>query len=194
MFTPRFGLTLIAVAALSACDPADSPVAPPLADASAQHAGNVAPDASGQAAGKVVGSVTGSGIIDLDPSSKNYLRGFTIAAVGRADGSAKGQWNLVVGPHDVAVHGSVTCASFDGSSAYVGGTWDRSTLGDGFDDQITGVAIELIDNGTNDDGSPDMISSVFYYVGTSTGTPADYCANPVPGSVMPITQGNIAVH
>ncbi len=42
-------------------------------------------------------------------------------------------------------------------------TWDRSTYGDDVDALITGVAIELIDNGTNDGGNPDQISSVFYY-------------------------------
>lgn len=151
------------------------------------------PSLSVQAQNPVVGSVTGSGIIDLDPSQKNYLRGFTISAVGRADLSAMGQWNLIVGPNDLSVHGTVTCASFDGTSAYVGGTWDRSSLPDDFDASITGVAIELIDNGEGPSSPADLISSVFYIQGGPF-TPEDYCADPTPGPVMPITQGNISVN
>lgn len=151
------------------------------------------PALSVQAGNPVVGRATGSGIIDQDPTQKNYLRAFEISAVGRADLTATGQWNLVLGPADLSVHGTVTCAAFDGNSAFIGGTWDRSSFPDDFDESITGVFIELIDNGEEPGAAPDQISSVFFTQGGGF-TPRDFCEDPAPGAVMEITQGNISVN
>jgi hypothetical protein len=173
-----------AIALLAACGAEDSPTDP---------ASVLQPQMAVQAGNPVVGTVTGSGIVDRDPSRKRYLRSFTISAVGRADLSAEGQWNLIIGPNDFSAHGTITCASFDGTSAYVGGTWERSAFPDDLDATITGVAIELIDNGEGTHGPADLISQVYFYQG-GPATPQDWCENPVPGPVMPITQGNVSVH
>jgi hypothetical protein len=174
--------TIVTAVALGACG----------TDAPTGVAADYAPSLSVQAGNPVAGSATGSGIIDLEAPGPNALRRFTVSAVGRADLTAQGQWNLVVGPNDLSVHGTVTCASFDGSSAYIGGTWDRSSLPDDFDDSITGVFIELIDNGEGLHAEPDQISSVFFTQGGPL-TPRDFCEDPAPGPVMSITQGNITV-
>ena len=174
--------SIVAALALAACG-TDSPTDP---------AAGPVPALSVQAGNPVVGSATGSGIIDLEAPGPNALRRFTISAVGRADLTAQGQWNLVVGPNDLSVHGTVTCAAFVGSSAFIGGTWDRSSFPDDFDESITGVFIELIDNGEGPDAEPDQISSVFFTQGGPL-TPRDFCEDPAPGPVMPITQGNISV-
>lgn len=147
-----------------------------------------------EARSDAVMSVTGSGHRRLDPEDPGSLRRFTISAIGHADGSASGQYNLVIGPNDIAVHGTVTCVNVVGNRAFVGGTVDRALLPypPEIVAQITGVAIELVDNGTGPDAPADEISSTAFYLNMPEG-PQQWCDDATPGGVGPIEQGNITV-
>lgn len=134
--------------------------------------------------------VTGSGHIDRDPTSAKDLRRFTISAIGHADGTASGQYELISGSPEVKAHGTVTCVVRSGNRAFIGGTVDRRTFFEEFD--ITGVAIEVVDNGSGPDDPPDEVSQVGFYLSTPSG-PQDFCDAAVPGPTMPITQGDISV-
>lgn len=149
----------------------------------------------------IVASATGSG---HQQRADGSLRKFTISAVAHADGTASGQYDLMVGPLDflkadgisppvLRLHGTVTCLTVVGSSAFIGATVDANTNAALFfgREDFTGAAIELIDNdGT---GQPDEISAVAVYFPETGSTPQDYCDDPVPGPVSPIDQGNITV-
>lgn len=134
--------------------------------------------------------VVGSGHIDRDPTSAKDLRRFTISAIGHADGTASGQYELISGTPEVKAHGTVTCVTRSGNRAFIGGTVDRRTFFEEFD--ITGVAIEVVDNGSGPGDPADEVSSVGFFLSNPDG-PQDFCDAATPGPTMPITQGNISV-
>lgn len=134
--------------------------------------------------------VTGAGHIDRDPSAAMDLRRFTISAIGHADGSASGQYQLVIGPAAVKAHGTITCVTRSGNRAFIGGTVDRRNIFEEFD--ITGVSIEVVDNGSGPGAAPDEVSNVGFFV-ANPGGPQQFCDDAVPGPTMPITQGDISV-
>jgi len=149
----------------------------------------VGPDVAFSAGGNAV-MVTGAGHIDRDPSPAMDLRRFTISAIGHADGSASGQYQLVIGPAAVKAHGTVTCVTRSGNRAFIGGTVDRRNVFEEFD--ITGVSIEVVDNGSGPGAPPDEVSNVGFFV-ANPGGPQQFCDDATPGPTMPITQGNISV-
>jgi hypothetical protein len=168
---------VIAALALAACQ---TPTEPDLAAAQPAFSAASAP---------IV--VAGSGHIDADPTDPHDLRRFTISAIGHADGTASGQYQLTIGPAAVTAHGTVTCVSTLGNRAFIGGTIDRRNIFEEFD--ITGVAIEVVDNGVGGgDVSPDEVSSVGFFVANPDG-PQQFCDAATPGPTMPITQGDITV-
>ena len=161
------------------------------------------PDGNAVAHFSTVSSAVGSGHVRRSDGS---LREFTISAVQHANGSVSGQYNLTIVPVNffkdlditpplVSFHGTITCMKVVGNSAYLGGVVDKDQHGDLVlgQNNFTGVAIELIDNGTGPDAEPDQISSLAVYFPGSPTTPQDYCDNPSPGTVFPIDQGNITV-
>lgn len=192
-----FAISAVLLFGLVGCSEADDPTNPLLTDAGAQTAR--------VAASSLTASATGSGHV-LAGSLSN-IRKFTISAQETASGMVRGQYDLQLAPigffQDVgvnppllAIHGTVTCITVDGNSAYVGATVDRVQNTEVFfgPAPLTGAAIELIDN-DDDPSTPDMISSVFVYQEgvPNQGTPESYCADPVPGAVFPIELGNIEV-
>lgn len=146
-------------------------------------------DAAFSAGGNEV-VVTGGGHVDRDPSPAMDLRRFTLSAIGHANGSVSGQYELVVGPAAVKVHGTITCVTRSGNRAFIGGTVDRRNIFEEFD--ITGVAIEVVDNGSGPGAPPDEVSNVGFFVAAPGGAQA-FCDDAAPGPTMPITQGNISV-
>jgi len=139
------------------------------------------------AAGITAASVTGSGHITREDGSKRH---FTISAIGRAEGTATGEYNLVSGSGAVLLHGSITCLTVIGNRAFAGGTVDRFNLDFGV--PLFGVAIELVDNGEGKGAPPDEISNVFFFV-NSPNEIQQYCDDHPLGPVMPIDDGNISV-
>lgn len=176
-----------------ACSDAGDPAGPSLA-----------PDAAVQRTetGRIA-SATGSGHLHQPGSD---IRKFTISAQKNASGATHGQYDLQIAPVGffqdrginpplIALHGTVTCMTVEGNSAYIGATVDRVQNTDLVfgPAPLTGAAIELIHN-DDDPATPDMISSVVVYQeGVSAGTPQDYCDDPSPGTVFPIELGNIEV-
>lgn len=195
MIRRTFALVAAFAVGVTACQDSTGPTQPPARAMSTV--------ASAEAGTGVVASATGSGHV-MQPEAG--IRKFTISGLKRADGSVSGQYDLELGPLDLLkefevappllrFHGTITCMTVIGNSAYLGGTVDSHINGELFfgRDDFTGVAIELIDNGNGPDAVPDEISSLFVYLPSSTGTPQDYCDDPAPGPVFPIEQGNISV-
>ncbi len=156
----------------------------------ADRVAGVGPTAAFSAGGGNTAVVTGSGHIDLDPSQTKALRRFTLSAIAHADGSVSGQYQLVVGPAQLVAHGKVTCVTKSGNRAFIGGTIDRRNFFEEFD--ITGVAIEVVDNGSGPGDPPDEVSSLGLYVSNPDG-PQQFCDDATPGPTMPITQGDLSV-
>lgn len=163
------------------------------------------PDVTPQAslAGGVSAAATGSGHVKRPDGS---IRKFTINAVKHANGGVSGNYDLELGPLQLLkddgitppllrFHGTITCMTVIGNSAYLGGEVRSHQNGELFfgRDDFTGVAIELIDHGEGPQAAPDEISSLFVYFPETPSTPQDYCDDPTPGPVFPIDQGNISV-
>ncbi|MGD2070267.1 MAG: hypothetical protein PVI57_16445 [Gemmatimonadota bacterium] len=195
MIRRPFALVAALAVGVTACQDSTGPTQPPSRAMSTVT--------SADAETGVVASATGSGHVKQPDAG---IRKFTISALKRADGSVSGQYDLKSGPQDLlkefevsppllSFHGTITCMTVIGNSAYLGGTVDSHINGDLYfgTDDFTGVAIELIDNGDGPDSAPDQISSVAVYLPTTPSTPQDYCDDPAPGSVFPIEQGNISV-
>jgi hypothetical protein len=70
----------------------------------------------------VVASATGSGHF----AQGGELRTFTFAAVGRADGSASGEYHVTIHAIDAFFHATVTCMRARGDTAWVAGVIDRT--------------------------------------------------------------------
>lgn len=184
-------LSALVATALVACDGAPDIAAPALQA-----------DAGNASVAGLEASATGSGHLHY---SDNSIRAFAISAVKHADGSVSGQYQLTLAPlrffQDLGIappiilaHGTVTCMTVVGNSAYIGGTVDS---GENLDlvvgTDLSGVAIELIDNGNGSSADADQISSAAFYGPGSVGSPQTYCDDPAPGTVFPIQQGNITV-
>lgn len=145
----------------------------------------------------VVASVTGSAHQDQAAGEGRTLRAFTISAVKRADGVTSGQYQLTSdwpfgpdGPPVLQAHGTITCIRVDGNRAYVGGTIDDRNFFEGF--PITGIAVELVDNGEGSGTAPDEVSSLGLFVANPDG-PQDFCDAATPGPVSAIDRGNLTV-
>lgn len=146
----------------------------------------------------IVAAVHGSGHLGpAETGERRSIRAFTISARNLAGGDVKGQYHLTTdspfGPDAhplLKLHGTITCLIVDGDRAYLGGTVDRRNFFEGVD--ITGVAIEVVDNGSGPSAPPDEISNVGLFVANPDG-PQDYCDAATPGPVIPVDHGDISV-
>jgi hypothetical protein len=148
----------------------------------------------------VVAQVNGSGHIDRSMPDDRAVRAFTISAVGRADGSASGCFNLNVGPGALRLSGAVTCVTVIGNRAWVGGQIDVNP----FPFPVFAAVMEFVDHGTapadphnatDGDTGPegrDEISVIGFF-GQPGDNDLDWCATPVEGPVMEIDFGNITI-
>lgn len=82
---------------------------------------DLAPQAS-VASGPVSVSATGSGHFD----SGGELRSFSFSSVGRADGSATGEYHITIHAIDAFFHATVTCMRARNDTAWVAGIIDRT--------------------------------------------------------------------
>lgn len=189
MTRAKWSVGILCSAVLLGCESATAPApldAGPPALASAADAG-------------IVASVAGSGIIRREDGS---MRNFTVSARKYADGSVRGQYNLVNGPFGFMVddgftpplarlHGEITCMSIVDGHVYLGGTVSLGVNNELFvgPGPFTGVAIEVIDH----PDAADQVSPVGLYTPESPTTPQDYCDAPVPGPMFTVEQGSITV-
>lgn len=137
----------------------------------------------------VVASVRGSGHIRR---ADGTYRVFTLNAVRLADGQVSGRYNLEnPGPESpLRVKGNITCFVVDGNSAYIAGDVDRFDANP-FPSFPGGMAVEIIDNGQGVGAAPDLVSPLFF---TETQQEVlDYCADPAPGPVLTVLNGNFEV-
>jgi hypothetical protein len=136
--------------------------------------------------------VTGGAWRDADPGEDRSIRHFSISA-NRHGGRLTGGYNLVLGSSDIVVRGDVTCLTVAGNRAWVGGSIDEAELPfpPEIIDQITGIAVELVDNGNG--SGVDELSDLFLFL-AQPGGPQAFCDAAVPGPVRPIDRGNYQVY
>jgi len=148
----RLSLLLpLAFAGVLAC--ADTPAEP---DASPDAATLATFAANGVASsGKVVEMVTGSGHFVTQPPALDpgNWRTFSMTATKKADGSVKGSFQRVVhpdgGPPTEVVHGTITCFTIIGNTAWIGGHREDLDPSD--------LAFQVVDNGEGSGDPPDMV-------------------------------------
>ena len=137
-------------------------------------------------ANPVVERATGSGHFDdfrfpPDPD----LRTFSFTALGRADGSTTGQWELLNHNFPVRVHGVIECISVNGNSAWFAGT---TTLSD--DASNVGVirAFRVVDNGEGSGAAADEVSFT-----PAVGDAQAWCDAQIQIGTNPIEEGNVRI-
>lgn len=182
-------LGLVVLLACSSSDRITSPTAP--GSPSLDMAGN-----------PVVAQVSGGAqwIVDSGPLA-GYLRKFAFIGNQRADGTASGEWQLVVG--STILHGDITCLHIESgevSTARIGGTVTDpkfATFQAGTD-----IAWEAVDGGEGANAAPDETSNPVSFRNSPPGSAAAFCANGTipdipdnpPFSVAPITEGNVQIN
>lgn len=178
----RFFLSLSVVATLAACD--TGPTEPPVAESA------IAP--SFAASGGVLASARGAGHISQGDSDR---RVFSFAAQQRADGSATGQFTLLItnsilgseNPSVTRVEAEVTCMSSGGNIAWVGGVVKNST-NPAWIGMETGWAVE--DNGEGANGF-DAISLM--NIPGPPGLAQAVCDSQTRNPNLPVEQGSVQV-
>jgi hypothetical protein len=111
-----FSRSILAVATFvlaAGCESSSEPIAPSSA---LESAANIVP------ASAVAATATGSGHY----MSGGELRTFAFSAVGREDGSASGQYEIVIHAIDRFLHVDVTCMVVRNDTAWVAGIIDRT--------------------------------------------------------------------
>lgn len=134
----------------------------------------------------VVASATGSGHF----STPAYPRGrrFAFSAVRQADGSVKGQYELMTA-NGLQIHGEVTCITVVGNTARIGGIATNSETGwDGSPTWFT-----VVDNGEGN-GAPDQISLLSANLNPAVRADLRHCDSGVQRFMRPIERGNVQVH
>lgn len=106
-------------------------------------------DVGGDPVGHPTHQIGGSGQLELD----GQLRTFAFTAERYADGSARGSFELHARQSDVRVHGTITCATVFGSTAWLGGTITTAGPFEGQD-----AIFRAADLGEGTRGFPDLIS------------------------------------
>lgn len=106
-------------------------------------------DVGGDPVGHPTHQIGGSGQLELD----GERRTFAFTAERYADGSARGSFELHARQSDVRVHGTITCATVFGSTAWLGGTITTAGPFEGQD-----AIFRAADLGEGTKGFPDLIS------------------------------------
>lgn len=134
------------------------------------------------APGGVVSSATGSGHI----TSGGESRTFAFSARERADGTVKGQAQVVSRALDVVVHMEIDCLRVMGNVAHMSGTITRSSnpteapLGEM-------RRFVVMDNGEGSDRPPDQISTI------PPNPSGETCENSTLLPNRPVERGNVQV-
>ena len=182
-------LGLVAIVCVACTDTATAPLTEPsMPDLALDNTPN-----------PVVATVTGGAhwIISSGPFA-GLLRRFTFNAVQRADGSAFGEWQLIVGL--TILHGDITCLAIEGDGARVGGIVEDgkfTTFVDGTD-----IAWEAVDGGEGaNEAAEDQTSNPVAFRNAPAGSAAEFCASgtvpELPGNpdftIDAITYGNVQI-
>jgi hypothetical protein len=140
-------------------------------------------DPTTKAGNPVVQSATGQGsLIQADER-----RTFAFSAVKHADGSVRGEFQLINRLSGVIIHGTVLCLTVVGTDAWLGGVIDHSNL-----DLSDETSFRVRDNGEGRQTEPDGISLM--NVNQPSGFAAEYCAStPQYPPLNAIVAGNIQV-
>ncbi len=139
------------------------------------------------AKGRVVKSVTGSGHFRIN----GKLRNFAFNAREYADGTVDGQWQVHNRKMDAKGHGEVTCLTFIGNQAWLGGF---ATSGVASAPPNNEVAWRVVDNGEGKNALPDDQISLQFFTGPA-GFASSYCdATPAAPDLNDIEAGNIKIH
>lgn len=178
-FVHRTGVALVAGAAAlagSACSDVESPTAPDSGAASPSYS------QSG-----VVGVATGSG----HSPSGDALRVFTFTAHARADGTAQGRFRIGLLANDAWFSAEVTCVSFSGSTAWVGGIIDGTNV-PGLVQVGSASEFYVIDNGEGSGAAADIVSTALF--NQPAGNEQAFCADqPLALPPRTVTEGNVQV-
>lgn len=182
-------LLIVVCAATVACrDPSTAvPPAPP--------ASLVTPTAH-TSAGGVALSVTGSGHVLRNLTGEAELTTFSYSAIRRIDGTTSGQYQYNFRAADFFVHGSVTCVTAAGNTAWIGGVIDRIKSDDPADQSLVGTDIwwRVTDNGQGAGDPPDLTTSLLFTLPGSAITAASWCRDqPLAALSRPIVHGNIRI-
>jgi hypothetical protein len=177
---------LAMIAMLSACGDARTPTGAFTPDV----------DASMNASSAITAKVTGSGHVFRDVGNGEELSTFSYSAIGRADGSASGEYQYNFRALDFSIHGTVTCVSVLGNQGWVGGVIDGITSADPADQALVGTEVwwRVVDNGQGSNDAADRTTSLLFALPTSPTTSASWCNDRAPrGLLRDIVHGNIQV-
>lgn len=137
--------------------------------------------------------VTGSGhYVDDVQGTQDGWRNFGFNVKMKSDGSVTGQMQLNNRSIESVIHGVITCVSFDGDRAWMGGTYTNAQPPfEAFEGTEFGFFV--IDNGQGSGDPPDVMSNT---LPLSSVTAQDYCdLQPnAPGLFFDIESGNITIH
>lgn len=179
---------VLSLSAVISCDRAPAPTESAVA---------IAPGAFAAQSQGVIAEVTGSGHVLRDLGGGEELTTFSYSAVGRADGTASGQYQYNFRAADFFIHGTVTCVSIAGNAGWIGGVIDKIVSGDPADQSLVGVDIwwRVVDNGEGQGNPPDLTSSLLFPVPGLPITAASWCRDQnVRGVMRDVLQGNIQIH
>jgi len=179
MFVHKRGVARVAgIAALagSACSDVQSPTA---VDSEAR------PPSFSQAG--VVGIATGSG----HSPSGGALRVFTFTAHARADGTVQGRFRIGLIANDAWFSAEVTCVTFDGNTAWVGGIIEDTNV-PGLVQVGSASEFYVIDNGEGSEATADIVSTALF--NQPAGNEQLFCADqPLALPPRTVTEGNVQV-
>ena len=161
---------LALVITLAAC--AEPPAAPALRPS----------DAAPASVGGVVQAVQGSAHIEL----AGELRTFTFSARRFADGTVTGQFEIIARQVDRITHGTVTCMTVLGNSAWIGVKIDRDNSGvsEGAEGRF-----RVVDLGTGQ--TEDLVSLLAFSF--APGFAQAYCNTRPPNPPLNMTQGEVVI-
>ena len=124
---------------------------------------------------------------------------YSLSAIRHMDGSVSGEVEErttleETGELQRTMHGTVTCFTIVGSTAFVAGIVDRVlTFVPGQENLVPGAGFRLVvvDNGNGANDPPDTGSNARFGVLASSET---FCNNPVPFNLEAIEHGNVEIH
>lgn len=189
MFFKHSGALAIASLALVACDrtpmmPDPSRIVTPPAASFDREASDVMEGATGHY--EFVGINTG-----------NDFK-YSLSAIRHADGTISGEVEERTTFNETGdlvrdMHGTVTCLTIVGNTAFVAGIVDRVvSYAPGQENLVPGAGFRLVvvDNGNGAKDPPDLGSNARFGL---PATSAAFCEHPVPFNLEPIEHGNIEI-
>lgn len=143
----------------------------------------------------VAGSVTGSAHIQVFGIQGLGLRKLTFSAIRAADGTVRGEWNIVAGAS--IIHGDVDCLNIlpGGQVARLSGVVTSAKF-TSFQPG-TAFAIQVVDNGAGQSGAADETSEVRAFQNLPPEVGRIFCETgeaPSDVDIMGIELGNITIH